>query len=90
MRSLLLSLCLLVTPITVTIERGFHILTIDSSYYPKNTKKLELIFNGFIWSRYAIGKRIMVVRVRGLPNTVLLTPLDEKGNSLEPCTEFRL
>jgi len=76
--------------ITITTERGFHVLTIDPSFYPKNTKKFELKYNGFRWGRYSVGKPIMLVRVRGLPNTVVITPLDKKGNHLEPSTSFIL
>ena len=77
-------------PVTITTERGFHFVTVDPSFYPKNTKKLELVFNGFVWGRYKVGQPIMLVKVAKLPNTVVLIPLDQNGNHLEPSISFIL
>jgi hypothetical protein len=74
-----------------TTIRGFHVLTIDPSFWPKTTKKLALIFNGFFWHRYRVGEKIMLVKVTGLPNSVVLIPLDDRGHRLgEMRTELIL
>lgn len=97
MRTWLLFLCLLFScasatgnPVSITTERGFHIVRVDPSFYPKNTKKVKLIFNGFVWSRYKVGRTIRLIRISGLPNTVVLIPLDQNGNHLEPSVSFIL
>ena len=76
--------------IKVTVERGFHVVTIDPSSYPKETAVFELTFNGFLWGYYKVGKPIMLVKVSGLPNSVVLVPLNRKAKRLNMRTEFTL
>ena len=76
--------------ISTTTSHGFYVLTIDPSFYPKDTKKFELIFNGFFWHRYRVGEKIMLVKVKGLPNSVVLIPLDYREHHLGSPTEFVL
>jgi hypothetical protein len=76
--------------IKTSSEHNFIILTIDPSFYPKETRFLDLAFNGMFWHRYKIGERIWLVKVSDLPNSVVLTPLDAKGNRLESDTAFAL
>lgn len=76
--------------ITVTTKRDFYILTMQTSFFPKETKYFDLTFNGVYWNRYLVSDEIWLIKVKDFPTTVCLTPIDAKGNTLESATMFTL
>jgi len=76
--------------IKISTRRGFYVIKLDLGCFPKETQFFDLTFNGFYWHRYKTTDEILLVKVKGLPNTVRLTPIDKNGTALEMDTIFGL
>jgi len=76
--------------ITIAKERGFHVLTINPNFYPKETAKFMMILNNFVWGVYKKDQTIMLIKLHDIPNNIILIPLNSAGKRLGYRTEFVL